>query len=306
MGKLARTIPVVVLVAMALIAVPSGASAATTVGQTFFPGEPFTCNGSPDWEVLQTGRASGPSYAAPSDGVLTSWSFEAGTLQTVMTLRVFRPTGTAHQYTVIADGSELKTIAASSGLNTFPTQIPVQAGDFVGIHSTSGTCGTQTINSADTSDFRFATATAVGAMGTYTPQTGFIYDISAKLEPDCDKDGRGDETQDSNTSSCQAAALKCKGAQATIVGTSGNDVRSGTPGRDVMVGQGGSDRLSGLAGKDLICGGAGKDKLLGGKGKDTLLGQAGKDKLKGGGGKDICKGGKGNDTASKCEVEKSI
>jgi hypothetical protein len=60
------------------MAVASSASAATTVGQTFFPTTASTCNGGPDFEVLQTGRATGPSYAAPSDGVLTSWSFEAG------------------------------------------------------------------------------------------------------------------------------------------------------------------------------------------------------------------------------------
>jgi hypothetical protein len=102
-----------------------------------------------------------------------------------------------------------------------------------------------------------------------------------------------------------SATSTCKGAQATIIGTSGNDVRSGTPGRDVMVGLAGNDSLSGLAGKDLICGGTGNDKLNGGKAKDTLLGQKGKDRLKGGGGKDICKGGKGKDTAA-CEVEKSI
>ena len=128
--------------------------------------------------------------------------------------------------------------------------------------------------------------------------------LNVDLEPDCDRDGLGDETQDTNTASC--AALKCKGAQATITGTSGSDVRSGTPGRDVMVGQGGNDSLSGLAGKDVICGGPGKDKLKGGSGKDTLLGQKGKDKLKGGGGKDLCKGGGGEDTASDCETERSI
>ena len=92
----------------------------------------------------------------------------------------------------------------------------------------------------------------------------------------------------------------CKGIQATITGTPGNDVRSGTPGRDVMVGLAGRDRLSGLAGDDVICGGAGKDVLRGGPGKDTLLGQKGKDNLKGGGGKDACIGGKGKDKLGSC------
>src|SRR5512132_2411061 len=120
MSKLVKTVSVAVLAVTALMAAPSGASAATTVGQTFFPTTADTCNGLPDFEVLQTGRASGPSYATPSDGVLTSWSFEAGAAQTVMTLRVFRPTGTANQYQVIADGGALRTIVASSGVNRFP------------------------------------------------------------------------------------------------------------------------------------------------------------------------------------------
>jgi Ca2+-binding RTX toxin-like protein len=87
----------------------------------------------------------------------------------------------------------------------------------------------------------------------------------------------------------------CTGKPTTIVGTSGNDVRSGTPGKDVMVGLGGNDKLSGFAGKDLICGGAGRDTVNGGKGNDTLLGEAGKDTLKGGPGKDKLKGGPGKD-----------
>jgi Ca2+-binding RTX toxin-like protein len=126
--------------------------------------------------------------------------------------------------------------------------------------------------------------------------------FNADVEPDCDKDGLGDETQDQNLSTCPT----CKGKRATIVGTNGNDVRSGTPGRDVIVGLGGQDKLSGNAGNDLVCGGKGKDNLYGGKGKDALLGQGAKDKLHGGGGKDTCKGGKGNDSATACEVEKSI
>jgi hypothetical protein len=140
--------------------------------------------------------------------------------------------------------------------------------------------------------------------------------LNADVEPDCDQDGLGDETQDTSLSSCApgtipppppgVATATCRGLPATIVGTDGSDVRTGSLGQDVIAGLGGNDALSGIAGNDVICGGAGKDTLRGGKGKDSLLGQKGKDTLKGGGGKDLCKGGKGKDTASKCEVEKSI
>ena len=313
-----RALPTL-LVVLGLMALPSGARAATQLGQTFTPGSANSCNGLPDWEVVQTGRADGVSYAAPSAGVLTSWSFQSASVQTELTLRVFRPTATAHQYQVISDGGKLRVIPASSGLHTFPTQRSVESGDIIGIRSTSGECASDTGNAADTYDLRFTTATAVGAVGTYIPVSGEIFDISAQLEPDCDKDGLGDETQDTNLSSCPPATtpagpipgpggapVTCKGKPATIVGTNGNDARTGSQGPDVIVGLGGNDKLSGIAGNDVICGGPGKDLLKGGKGKDNLLGQGGKDKLKGGGGKDVCTGGKGKDTASKCEVEKSI
>lgn len=92
-----------------------------------------------------------------------------------------------------------------------------------------------------------------------------------------------------------AASATCKGQQATIVGTEGNDVRVGTSGKDVIAGLGGNDKLSGLAGNDTICGGTGRDTLSGGKGNDKLFGEAGKDTLKGGAGKDKLKGGAGKD-----------
>ena len=115
--------------------------------------------------------------------------------------------------------------------------------------------------------------------------------INADIEPDCDRDGLGDETQDNDISS----SCTCKGEQATIVGTNGDDQRSGTPGRDVMVGFAGNDTLSGLEGDDAICGGLGNDTLSGGPGNDTLVGQKGKDRLYGEAGNDALEGGKGTD-----------
>jgi hypothetical protein len=49
------------IVVTAVVAARSGASAATHVGATFTPGSGNSCLGGPDSEVLQTGRASGPS-----------------------------------------------------------------------------------------------------------------------------------------------------------------------------------------------------------------------------------------------------
>jgi hypothetical protein len=192
-----------VLGALGLLAASAQpAFAGTTVGETFQPDSSgATCNVNPgqEWNVLQTARASGPSYAVPSAGVLTSWSFEsaaAGASDTVMNMRVFRPTGTPQEYTAVADGSPLQTIANGSGLNSFPTRIPVHAGDYVGIRSTSGVCAHNTGNPADTADHYFTAPLAIGVPQAFIEGPNFIWDVSAVLEPDADQDGYGDETQD--------------------------------------------------------------------------------------------------------------
>jgi hypothetical protein len=192
-----------VLGALGLLAASAPpAFAGTTVGETFQPDTSgATCNVNPgqEWNVLQTGRASGPSYAVPSAGVLTSWSFESGAADasdTTMNMRVFRPTGVPQEYTAVADGSPLQTIQHGSGLNTFPTRIAVQAGDYVGIRSTTGVCAHNTGNASDTADHYFTAPLAIGVPQGFIGTPDFIWDVSAVLEPDADHDSYGDETQD--------------------------------------------------------------------------------------------------------------
>jgi hypothetical protein len=218
-----RSSSLTILVAAALMTAAPGAGAATKLGQTFVPTYANSCTGAPDWESLQTSGVSGPSSQAPSAGVLTSWSFEAGSQTTVLTMRVFRPTATPNQFQTIADGSDLQTIAPASGAHTFPTRIPVQAGDFVGIRSTTGECAAVTGVSGDKGAFHVGTATNVGGFGTFTPNSTVIYDISALLEPDADRDGYGDETQDqcptnaSTQGPCPSPASAPTGARAAAL-----------------------------------------------------------------------------------------
>lgn len=64
----------------------------------------------------------------------------------------------------------------------------------------------------------------------------------------------------------------CRGLEATIVGTVGDDRLTGTRGPDVIVGRGGNDNISGLGGDDVLCGGNGADDLYGGLGDDRMYG----------------------------------
>jgi hypothetical protein len=309
------SLAVVVAAAVALFAVPS---AATTIGQTFVP-NPIGPSCSEGFTRIQ-GTSPGGQYAAPSNGVITAWSFDAGPGPPRLRFKVAHPEG-GNTFTIVGE-SDLKTPTPNQ-LNTYTdVRVPVRTGDVIGFYlADTAPCFRDASGYQENIRFGDVLPGAQASFDADLPNDNQL-DVSALLEPDCDKDGLGDETQDANLSTCApgtvppgTANVTCKGIPATIVGTSGNDVRIASPGRDVMVGLAGNDTLSGRGGKDVICGGAGKDLLKGGKGNDFLSGQKGNDTLKGGPGKDklsgkkgkdLCVGGPGKDKAKGCEKTKSI
>jgi hypothetical protein len=105
-----------------------------------------------------------------------------------------------------------------------------------------------------------------------------------------------------------AAGPRCKGRNATHLGTSGNDEILGTDGPDVVLALGGRDVVKSRDGNDVVCGGPGNDRLrmgnsekggadraFGQGGRDRLFGQGGRDVLRGGAKKDLIKAGSGKD-----------
>lgn len=152
------------------------------------------------------GAGSPLPVAAPISGVITEWKLNGALIKPGeevpaeaeiigrlyrQTLDVFRPAGGAN-YTVVAqaEGGPLNL----TGVSTYSSRIPVQAGDLLGLGGPIALfC--QTEDPADSTAFTQATP-AVGATGAFETETGIQVPVVAKIEPDVDGDGYGDETQD--------------------------------------------------------------------------------------------------------------
>jgi Ca2+-binding RTX toxin-like protein len=276
----------ILLVALiATAALPATASASTQIGQTISPAG-SACSQNVSWFQ---GTSPNNQFVVPTDGVITSWSFIGGvTAPSSMKLKLAK-VGVTTLSVVAESGSEQP---AANVLNTFQSHVPAHAGEVIGFYFPSP----NNIQCASLGNAGYTVQFASGDLAPGTNNVGFTndatshLDLSATLEPDCDGDNLGDETQDTDLTACI-----CFGQKVTKAGTAGPDQIVGTAGKDVIAALGGNDKVSGLGGDDVICGGAGKDTLKGGAGKDTLLGEAGKDTLKGGPGKDKLKGGPGKD-----------
>lgn len=178
-----KRLSVVFLVALAASVAGSGsAGAATQIGETFSPTTSIICGGG--FTHLQS------EYATPSEGVITSWSFQASTLAPQLKLKVARPEG-GITYRTTAESAVVATVANT--LNTLPVRIPVQAGDRIGFHqATDGQCAR---TEGGWAHLYYNADVLPGMHATYHSD-GAQLDISAMLEPDADHDGYGDETQD--------------------------------------------------------------------------------------------------------------
>ena len=187
-----RRVRILLLAVPAALAVvlPSPASAAVTIGATFDPGTSSCGN------FLLQSVSPANSYAAPFDGVITSWSYQASGESGQLKLKVADPEG-GNVFSVV--GESAVESAAANTLNTFATRIPVQTLDVIGI--TPITIGIPCIRgmAAGYSYSAYVGGPDVppGGTATFNPPVADIQlDVAARLEPDANEDGFGDETQD--------------------------------------------------------------------------------------------------------------
>jgi uncharacterized repeat protein (TIGR01451 family) len=176
----------VVLVAVMAGLVAPTAHAASTIGQVFTPTAQTTAT------VAQTGVSNGVGYTVPSDGVITSWSFQADADGATVRLKAARRNSDG-TYTIVGE-SDPQTAAANQQ-STFATRVPVKAGDVIGTGASAG----KTVAYTGANDDQVVLAPGdqpAGSTGNYSNVQGIRVDVTASIEPDVDGDGFGDETQD--------------------------------------------------------------------------------------------------------------
>ena len=212
---------------------PAGAGAADHLGMTMHPSTmPDAMNrlakNPPDpasadtATLIQWKRQAGstPAYTVPAGGgVITSWSYTSPSLgwPEKMALKILRPAG-GTQFRVIGESAEATPLGDLIGPvpNTFPTRIPVQAGDDLGMHirHIGNTVWCQEAappdNLGDKTRERVLTqnppvgTTLDFAVGPVVTEQAARLDLAAVLEPDVDGDGLGDETQDDSVAGVDA------------------------------------------------------------------------------------------------------
>jgi hypothetical protein len=165
-----------------LIGVPT-ASGSVTLGQ--MPSTSMAdCGGGPV-DLITPTVTSGNSYAAPSDGTITSWSTHGSTAPGAGTakLKVFRKIADPATYQVVAQDN-FRTISQSV-VNTFNVTLGgIQAGDVIGLDFTGHTgCqfpvpgGTFLTHGGTGGDI------PTGGQGDFMVNTGFQVDVSAAFDP---------------------------------------------------------------------------------------------------------------------------
>lgn len=169
--------------AAALVLTAPAAQAAVTVG-TLDPAPSATCSGGP-FDLVQ--QSPNVSYVIP-DGIasplITSWSTNAasgGGQQ--LALKVFERIADPEVFRQVAHDGPRAIIGGT--VNTFATDLPVQAGEFLGLGFQAGTAPNDCVFGSTIGDWTrigFMNDGETSAAGEFHAQVGLV-NVSAVIEP---------------------------------------------------------------------------------------------------------------------------
>jgi len=91
-----------------------------------------TCSGIGCTYIQWSGSAADSSYASPVDGTIVAWRIASGSAGNKVKLRILRPAG-GGKYSAVASSNTETTTGSSTAPDQFSTNLPVKAGDLIGL-----------------------------------------------------------------------------------------------------------------------------------------------------------------------------
>jgi hypothetical protein len=199
----------VLAIGVAALAMPGSAGGAVTIGSNLqsAPTRTLLCTGSPcttSHIALPATSTAPDGLVAPIEGVIVRWRIKVGNDLTPVALRITRP-GIGAMRT--GGGTGPTVTPAANAISTYNVQLPIQQGDAVGIDC----CQDAFLDAySDTAGAYYSSwlprLQDGGPFRVVSPTSQELL-VNADIEPDCDADGFGDETQDASTSSCHSSTL---------------------------------------------------------------------------------------------------
>jgi len=206
-------------VAIAALVLPGSASAAITIGSDLeaasnLPGLfclDTQCTAS--HIALPASSTAAGGLLAPIDGVVVRWRIKVENDVTPVALRITRP-GIAAVRT--GGGTGPTVTPEPSGISIFEVQLPIRVGDAVGIDC----CQEGNLDAfSDTAGAHFSVWNPPLEDGAFPRVVSPVSQellVNADIEPDCDGDGLGDETQDSSVTACGARTLTLDASKSKV------------------------------------------------------------------------------------------
>jgi hypothetical protein len=205
------------LAAVALLALPASGLAAETFGSRFANSpNSGACSGvmsAPCTYVsfIHPAVGTGDPYSggAPNDGVITKFRISANGAGSSVTFRladITRENEDSAQSRIVATGPTV-TIAGTGEIEEFPARVPVTKGNHLAIDTSTA----QAVYASSGSDFTYVYAPPLvnGAALRASDAVTEELLVAAVYEPDADKDGFGDETQDQCLGNGSDATAPC-------------------------------------------------------------------------------------------------
>jgi hypothetical protein len=134
------------LAALLTVAVPAAATRAAQPSGTMTIGPATlatsdlqnhpTCGSAGCTYIQWSGSAADATYASPVDGTIVAWRITSGSAGNKVTLRILRPAG-GGKFSAVASSDTETTTGSTTAPDQFSTNLPVKAGDIIGLDNAS-------------------------------------------------------------------------------------------------------------------------------------------------------------------------